>query len=301
MEIRVFEGQFFIDGVPVRHAFRLENEKKRLSYIAGSGAGCAEIEEREGKLLFEKEAFRAIFWKKGIELRPPLRPAAPPRRIELSTYGQPLHLEIREGENSEMQIAGNARTVFYPKHGITNARAEILSGQSTAILDLRAKSEVGDYIALFALTREGARLLLEGAGEIETRGNDVVIKERFDDRRKRVRTSRYFWQGASFALTSRSFEHGATPIFEERSAGRLLLEAVAADDKEDILSYLSPEIADAEEIKSYFGSFDRIRTPLFTPSQTAIAIERTLADQTTALTFDFTFDGGKISNILEEE
>ncbi|MCR4725989.1 MAG: hypothetical protein K5753_02070 [Clostridia bacterium] len=301
MEVLVFDGQFFIDGFPVRRGFKIENEKKLLSYIARSGAGCAPIEEIGGEIRFEKGAFRAIYWKKGVEIRPPVRRIASPKVIELSTYGQPIRVEIREGANGSIAIESSARTEFFPSRDLTNARAEILSGQSAAILDLRAKTEIGDYIALFALTREGAKLLLEGAGEIETKGNDVTIKERLFDARDRTRISRYFWQGASFALTERTFERGASPVFGERNAGRLLLEAALAGDEEDILSYLSPEIANAEEIKRYFGAFDKIRDPLFTSSETAIAVQKRLPDRTVSITYDFTFDGGKIQNILCEE
>ena len=301
MEIRVFGGQFFIDGFPVRRGFKLENEKKLLSYIAPNGSGCAPIEEKDGEIRFEKGEFRAIFWKRGIEILPPAPRSGLPKTIELVAFGQPVRLEISEGKNPSIAIEGSARTEFFPSCALQGARAEIISGQSAAILDFRAKTDSGDYIALFALAREGAKLLLEGAGEIETKGNDVRIKERLSDARERIRTSHYFWQGASFALTSRAFERGANPVFNERNAGRLLLEAVKADDKEDILSYLSTEIADAEEIKRYFGAFDRIRDPLFTSSETAIAAEKRLPDRTVAITYDFSFEGGKIQNILCEE
>lgn len=301
MEIRVFDGQFFIDGFPVRRGFKLQGEKKILSYISRTGACASPIEERGGDLLFEEGAFRAIYWKQGVELRPPFRLAPPPKRIALTCYGQPLSLEITEGESGSISIEGNSTSIFFPKYAITNARAEILSGQSTAVLDLRAKAREGEYVALFSLTSEGAKLLLEGCGEIRTSGNDVLLKEPLGGARERVRTSRWFWQGASFALTSRSFERGASPAFTEREGGRLLLEAVAAEDDEDILSYLAPEIADAGEIKRYFGAIGEIRSPLFPSSETAIAVQKRRGGKTFALTYDFTFEGGKIANILGED
>lgn len=299
MEVRVFDGQFFIDGFPVRRGFRLQGERKLLSYIAKDDAGCFPIEEKDGEILFEEGAADAVYWKSGIEIRPPVRFKTPAKRETLTANGQSVEVLIREGKGSSVSIEGSFAIRL--KHEIADARAEILGGQSAPILNLRAKANGGDYIALIAMPREGAKLLLEGAGEIETSGNDVLIKEPLSDERKRVRTSRYFWQGASFALTSRTFERGATPVFNEKNAGRLLLEAVAADDSEDILSYLAPEIADEKEIERYFGSFDIIRAPLFSPSQTAVAVQKRLPDRTACVTYDFSFEGGKITNIINEE
>ena len=305
MEIRVFGAQFFLDGFPVRRGFFLEGEKPRLlSYIASNRAGAVTLTPtQDGACLSPNDDLETVYWKKGIEISVTEKPA-PQKAIaweEFRVYGQSLRVGVREGANALFLFKGYKEACFPAKEPLHDAKIQMISGQSSAILDIRAKTEQGGYIALFSLPHDGPQKLLEGCGEIQTSGNEVTIREKQNDLRGRIVTSRYLWQGTRFSLTARTFTRASEPPFTPRTAGRLLLESILAGDDEDLLSYLAPEVADKDEIKRYFGTFDRIRDPLFSSSETAIAIQKTENERSYARTFDFSFEDGKIENITEED
>ncbi len=303
MEVRVHGAQFFIDGFPVRKSFFIKDRKRLLSYIAPDRAGMAEISEAQGEIRIQGDGLCAVYWKKGLELFPErIKKDQPTIREEFRAYGQPVFISVSESESgSTVSIEGSIQTRFPLKCAVKEPKIQIITGQSAAIVDLRGKTASGDYLALFSLPRGGAKLLLEGEGEIETRGNDVIIKESLGDLRGRLATSHYVWQGNSFLLSERTFERKEVPRFTRENAGRLLLEAIRAKDKEDALSYLAPDIADEEDLFRYFGEIEWIRDPLFSASETALAVEREEGGRRVALTFDFEFENGKITNILGED
>jgi len=295
MRIKVQGGQFFVNGYPVREGFSLrEGECRLVSCIAESGAGCATLCNEGGELIIRGN-LDVVRWGHDAELLPLPCASMPALLREYAVDDRKIYIAV----GREITCEGICSFRHTPPFPIRSPRVEILSGQKKRIANIRGECDAGEYIALFSLSQGSARLLLEAYGEsIQTEGNEVAVTRKYNDLRGRVATARYTWKGENFEESYRNVECTHAHSFIREDAGRLLLEAAFARDVREITSLLSPEIADADEILRYFGEIECVRAPLFVSSPTAIAVQKKTPNGRMAITYDFSFEGTKINNIL---
>lgn len=297
MRIKVRDGQFFVDGYPVKREFSLaEGEERKVAYIGARSAGFLLFRLQEGALEREGE-IGLTRWGENAEIYPP----ADPERF-LSEF-ETVKGKCRLFLGGEICLRGAYSLSYEPLAPLCSLQAELLSGQRSPILLLRGESKGEKYLSVLSLEAGASKVLLEVLGEnIETVGNEITVVRRLSDLRKRRVTSRYTWRGATFEKTYHICECTYAHPFIREDAGRLLLEAVKAKDDEELRRLLSTEFAeDLETVYEYFGRFDRIRKPLFTSSETAVAIEKKTSNGKVAVTYDFSFEGNKIVNIYSSE
>ncbi|MBP5405260.1 MAG: hypothetical protein J6Y74_04875 [Clostridia bacterium] len=297
MRIKVRDGQFFVEGYPVKREFSLaEGEERKVAYIGAQEAGFLLFRLREG-VLDVKGEIGLTRWGKNAEIYPPKR-------------GERFLSEFETGKGKcrlflggEIRLEGAYSLSYAPLAPLLTLQAELLSGQRAPILLLRGESESEKYLSVLSLEAGASKVLLEVLGEsIETVGNEITVVRLLPDLRRRRITSRYVWRGATFEKTSHICECTYAHPFIREDAGRLLLEAVSARDYEELRRLLSTEFAeDLETVYDYFGKIDRIRKPLFTSSETAVAIEKKTPNGNVAITYDFSFEGNKIVNIDSSE
>ena len=301
MRIIVRNGQFFADGFAVRGAFLLEEGERRLiSYIGRNGCGYAKLRLSEDRLLVEEGRIGVIRRKGGAELFPaPLASHGGERpRKEFSCGGKTFVATCLIGEPSEILLEGDVSFRHSSKVPFFDPKISLIEGQRNAILDLRAATEEGAYLALVSLEESGARLLLEETGDsILCEGNEVTVTRFYDDLRARRATIRYLWKGTDFDC-SREIVCAKEHPFIREECGRMLLEAVVAKDEKEIERLLSPEIADAKGVLDYFGEIDGARPSPFSDSPTAYSTIKRQGTELLATLYDFDFDEqGRISNI----
>lgn len=297
MRIKVRDGQFFVEGYPVRREFSLrEGEERKVAYIGARGAGCLLFSLQEGALKIKGE-IGLTRWGENAEIYP-------------LAGGEAFLSEFETGKGKcrlflggEIRLSGAYSLSYEPLAPLSSLQAELLSGQRSPILLLRGESGEEKYLAVISLEDSASKVLLEVLGEsIETVGNEITVVRQLSDLRGRRVTSRYTWRGAFFENTSHTCECTYAHPFIREDAGRLLLEAVKAKDNEEIRRLLSTEFAeDIETVYEYFGEIDRIRKPLFTSSETAVAIEKKTSNGKVAITYDFSFEDNKIVNIYSSE
>lgn len=304
MKIFVSGGQFFVDGFAVRRAFSLdEGERRLLCFVSEGGCGCCFATVQGGKLLLTGEGVDLIRRKEGVELCPaPRLPAClrTQRSIDLRVGEEDFCVEC--APPFRLTVSGAASAEWKASTTLFAPRFERINGQKDVIVKLSASCPEGEYLAMIALSKSSARLLLETFGEsILCRGNEVVVKRRYDDLRQRTVTTAYLWQGDGFKC-SKMIKCANDHTFRQEEMGRLLLEAVLAEDEEAVKNLLSPEIADASAVTDYFGNILSVRKPLFAKSPTAIAALTRREKELVAVTYDFEFDGaGRIQNIRSDE
>ena len=303
MRITVSGGQFFADGFAVRNAFEMkEGQRRLLSYLCEEGCGCATLSLSDGRLVTEKGTVGMIRWKNGTELYPaPLCEERVEEFREFSNGGNPIRVTCLSGRRSAILLSGG---VTLRHEAATPFRAPTLSlmeGQQEALLYLRAGTDRGEYVILFSLA-ETPRVLLERYGdEITCTGNEVTVICNLGDLRARRITERCLWNGQTCDCSREIVCTKDHPLIREE-AGRLLLEAVLAEDEEEIRKLLSPSIRDAKAILRFFDKITQVRPVPRGGSPTAIAAVHRKGEELTGVTYDFEFDAdGLIENILTDE
>ena len=292
MQIKVSGGQFFVNGYPVKRGFTLEeNEERTISYIAERGAGCARLSLTDGKLSVEGEIGR-VDWKGGVELYP--LEDAPVFAAECDVQGEKVL--VRFGR--ELTVGGFRYEPILPLYAPS---AQYLGGQRLPLLKVQGQTSAGDYLAILSLRRGAECVLLEGYGEITANGNEVTVTRQTGDLRGRKISDVYLWQGESFARTTHTCECAYTGAYPREMRGRLLLEAVMAEDEADVRMLTTAELSDLQALKAYFGDIERVREPLFPASPTAASIQKRTPNGRVAVTYDFSFEGDKIENILSPD
>lgn len=303
MRIFVSGGQFFVEGFAVRRSFHLdEGERRLISYVAEGGCGCAEATVKEGKLLLDGTSLEVIRRKEQAELRPAPRPRLEKVTQRVFEGDARYFAECVTAPRALLHVWGDAKGIWRLKVPVSAPCLSVIEGQKQSIVELTAECAAGKYIAMVALGRGHAKLLLEDYGETVTcRGNEVTVVRRYNDLRARTVTVTYLWQGDGF-LPSRNVvctkDH---PLIRERM-GRLLIESVIAGDEESMRELLSPEAMDAEAMEEFLGEVTEV-LPCSAPSETAVAVLKKEGEDLIGVTYDFDFDkAGRIENVrcLEE-
>ena len=297
------EGQFFADGFAVRRYFFVEEgERKLISYLTTGGCGCGYLTVEGGEVVIEGEGFLCIRRGEDRELRPRPYPAMPETvRLRTEEGGENYLVECRTHPAS-ICVTGSAELQVNAKVPFFAPSIRRIEGQREALAEINARCADGQYLAIIALAKGRARLLLEEVGDILCRGNEVTVKRCFDDLCGREATTRYVWRGSDFDL-SREFTRTHAISFRREEMGRALLEAVIAKDDDALGELLSPEIA-TSQIYDYFGEVLSVETPYSPAPPTAVDAILRSEGQTVSVTFDFDFDiSGRIENVrrLEDE
>jgi len=289
MQIKVSDGQFFVNGYPVQAGFTLsEGEMRRVSYIAKRGAGCVTLRLSEGSLRIEGEIGR-IDWKEGIELCP--LEDAPLSVIPCEVQGESILVRI----GREIDAGAFHHEALFPVHAPS---VRYLSRQRIPLLQITGRTTAGDYLAVLSLRKGEERILLEAVGHIRAAANEVSVTRDANDLRARRITDVYTWQGDYFEHTSHSVESTYTAPFPREKRGRLLIEAVSAEDEAEIRALTTAELVDMRALSEYFGEIERVRDPIFPASPTAAAVQKKTPNGRVAVTYDFSFEGDRIENIL---
>ena len=302
MKITVSGGQFFADGFALRGAFCMEEgERRLLSYLSNEGCGCAEATVKNGKLLLNGSV--EVIRRKGqAELRPAPCPRLERAFAEASKGDARFFAECVTAPRSLLRVWGDAIGEWKTKAPIFAPSLSVIEGQKQCIVELSAKCAAGEYIAMIALEKGNAQLLLEDYGETVTcRGNEVTVVSRYRDLRARTVNTTYLWQGEGFR-PSRTVVCAKDHPFIREVMGRLLVESVIARDEDAMRELLSPEAMDMEAIFDYFGEVTEVM-PCSAPGDTAVAVLKREGEELLYVTYDFDFDAaGKIENIrnLEE-
>jgi len=291
MRIKVRDGQFFVNGYPVRSEFNLqEGEERRLSYIAKRGAGYAVLRIRDGELISEGE-IGWIKWGNGVELYPFETPMEYVQECNVSERS----VLLRIGKDVHVN-----NFCYVPKSPLHSPYARYLGGQRTPLLRIDASTGAGSYLAVLSIAEEQTALLLEVNGDtVETQSNDVIVTKTLHDLRLRTIKDTYRWQGNGFEQISHNIECSYDHTFIREQYGRLLLEAVCARDEKEIRALLSEDLAqNIDALYAYFGEAECVREPLFTASPTAVALQKKTSNGRAAVTYDFSFEGNSITNII---
>ena len=289
MRIKVNGGQFFVNGYPVQTGFTLsEGEERTVSYIARRGAGSALLRLQDGELLTEGEIGR-IDWSEGVELYPLEEIPACIQRCEV----QGAECLVRFGREIEV---GDYR--YEPPLPVLFPTARSVGGQRAPIVRIDGRTAEGDYLALLSVRKGEERLLLDVCGEVRTVENEVTVTRRCKDLRARTVTDIYRWRGEDFERTSHTLECAERGFFPREQRGRLLLEAVMAEDEEELRALTTSELSDLRAMSEYFGETEKVRAPLFTTSPTAVAAQKKTSNGRVCVTYDFSFEGDKIDNIF---
>ena len=301
MKIFVSGGQFFADGFAVRRAFTLEEgEERLLSFLSDEGCGCALIKVQEGELLLGNASLMAITWAEGVELRPAPRSVHLSERVikEITSGEDAFKAECRESPCSLITISGAAEAKWQTMVPIASPRLNVIEGQREKILEIRAECAEGEYLAMVALAKGSARLLLEDYGKsVLCRGNEVTVCKKYRDLAGREATVTHLWQGNGFKTSCKVICANAPACIREEM-GRLLIESVIAKDEESLKTLLCPEIADANALFDFFKGVYAVEKPLRCVSPTAVAALRREGSKTIATVYDFDFaPDGKIENI----
>ena len=302
MKIAVQKGQFFADGFAVRRFFLLEEGETRLiSYLSDAGCGAARIALQEGKLFVTEGKIGVIRWKEGAELYPlPARSERVEKILSLSE-GREVHCTL-DGDLVKMVVEGADVFTHRTIRPLFSPTISLIEGQRTPVLDLRAKCDEGEYVAILSVAESGTKLLLEEVGEhVSAAGNEITLRRRFDDLARRTVLTRCIWQGNGFRY-SREIVCAREHTFIREQSGRELLEAAYAKDESSIAAMLSPEMGDASAILDYFGEIVALRAPLFSASPTAYAAIKRKGDDLVGMTYDLVLnESGKIINIVSDE
>ena len=292
MYIKVSGGQFFVNGYPVRAGFTLsDGEIRQLSYIGRRGAGSVSVRMQAGRLLIEGEIER-INWKEGVELRP--LEEMPSSAVECDVQGEKVLVSFGR------EISAGAFR-YEPICPLQTPAAQYLGGQRLPLLKIRGRTMAGDYLAILSLRSGAESVLLEAYGEITASGNEVIVRRRMRDLRERTITDTYLWRGEGFERTLHTCECAYSGDFPREKRGRLLLEAIRAEDEADVRSLTTTELSDMRALQEYFGKIECIRDPLFPASPTAVAVQKKTPNGRVAVTYDFSFEGDRIDNILCSE
>ena len=302
MKIATGKGQFFADGFAVRRFFLLEEGETRLiSYLSDEGCGAARIALQEGKLFVTEGKIGVIRWKEGAELYPlPARSERVKKRLPIGDGKEAVCTFW--GDRIEIDVEGSVRFFHRTMRPLFSPTISLIEGQRTPVLDLRAKCDEGEYVAILSVTSGGANLLLEEMGEsVTAAGNEITVRRRFDDLARRTALTRALWQGNGFRY-SREIVCAQEHTFIREQSGRELLEAAYAKDESSIAAMLSPEMGDATAILDYFGEIVALRAPLFSASPTAYAAIKRKGDDLVGVTYDLVLnESGKIINIVSDE
>ena len=291
MRIKVGEGQFFVNGYPVRTGFSLEEGETRLvSYVARRGAGCVTLSVRGGKLSVQGD-IGLIRWGENAELYP--LEDLPVRTFEREAQGENVVLRIgREIETDSGFRYESCRPILSPV-------VRALNGQRIPLLKIDGRTAEGEERLVVLSVQKGKEaVLLDVWGNVAASGNDVTVTRTEGDLRARKITDGYRWTGEAFERTAHTVEGDYARDFPLEKRGRLLLEAVKAGDEREIYALTSAELSDLSALTEYFGEIERVRDPLFHSSSTAVSAQKKTPNGRVAVTYDFSFEGDKIDNII---
>ena len=300
MKILVSGGQFFADGFAVRRAFNLwEGECRTISFISDEGCGCTSLHLTNGVPVAESPSLKIVDWKRGFEILPSPRSAMCARTERELSVGEKRFVVICQGgDPARLVFSGAITAEIELSASIFDPKITLLSGQREPLLSMQASCKEGSYLLILSLGAEEPNVLLECSGEsIVCRGNEVTVRKKYDDLCLRSVTRRYLWQGKGFDRSQEIVCANQHSFMREQS-GRLLLEAVFAEDESAANALLSPEIAEYAAIKEYFGKIVRLVPALFSDSPTAYAALKRNGERWIATTYDFDFDAqGLVTNI----
>ena len=293
MKVQVGGGQFFLNGYPVKERFTLqEGESRLLSYISDRGAGCGKIRAESGRLSVSG-SLGVIRWGENAEIYP--APEVYPS-VNSYTVGKDS-FTVYVG--TRLLVRGDYTLTHLPKTPLSFPTVRLLEGQRTPMAEILADCAEGHYLAVLSLDKRASKVLLEVSGEsVTTEGNEVCVLSRLEDIRCRRVTSRYLWRGSYFEESYHNVECTNAHPFIREECGRLLLEAVAARDEGEISRLVTSDIGDPAALYEYFGDILVVRTPLFTSSPTAVAVQKNTPNGVVAILYDFAFEGDKIKNII---
>ncbi|HCU55732.1 MAG TPA: hypothetical protein DIC18_00175 [Clostridiales bacterium] len=306
VRIKVSNGQFFADGFAVREYFELKEQRSRvISFLSPQGCGAATLSLQGGKVRMESGKVGLIEWANGAELFPVAGYGEGKSETRnFSHNGKSIAVRCVSGTPSEVVFLGETRQKFALLCPVYEPEVTLLSGQREAVLNLRARCEKGEYIALFSAGTSGAKLLMEACGEeVICEGNEVTIHTLLSDLLGRKVTSRYLWNGDGFTC-SREIVCTKEHTFLREEATRLLLEAVFARDKERLNALLAPAVRDARAVLDYFGVIKEVRPAFFANSPTAMGVVRQEGERLIATAYDVDLnEEGLIENIrcLDDE
>ena len=236
-----------------------------------------------------------LFWGKGVYEVILSPPALPFRHtpITLAQSGNGNLATLYDDGELHLMCEGSGFFVHDVPRLIEYTLTSSNHGEFIAVLQGRTAQK--EYFLAVSLRDEGSVLHEHLAERIEPTERGVTVTESLADMKRRKRITTYASGGQilsrSFQRTERAFPHALLPY--------AFLEAVHARDSEDVLSFVSAELADAEAISEFFGEFDVICQPKPKTDAPCVAVYSRRDGTCAPRLFSFTLEGRTITAIDE--